>query len=256
MVSVRQVIKRFGALTVLDGVSFDVRRGEVVVIIGASGSGKTTLLRCINFLERYDEGEIEVDSQLIGYRRVAAGQLAPLPERDVARQRTRMGMVFQSYNLFPHLTALQNVMEAPVHVLGVPREQAEAQARELLRRVGLDDKADVRPARLSGGQQQRVAIARALAMRPALLLLDEVTSALDPELVGEVLQVIKTLADDGMTMAIVTHEMQFAREVAHRIVFLDAGRVVEQGGAKQLLSDPQTPRLQAFLRRFREGYLL
>ncbi|OGL20912.1 MAG: ectoine/hydroxyectoine ABC transporter ATP-binding protein EhuA [Candidatus Rokubacteria bacterium RIFCSPLOWO2_12_FULL_71_19] len=256
MVSVRQVIKRFGALTVLDGVSFDVRRGEVVVLIGASGSGKTTLLRCINFLERYDAGEIEVDSQLIGYRRGAAGRLAPLPEREVARQRTRMGMVFQSYNLFPHFTALQNVMEAPVQVLGVPREEAEAQARALLRRVGLDDKADVRPARLSGGQQQRVAIARALAMRPALLLLDEVTSALDPELVGEVLQVIKALADDGMTMVIVTHEMQFAREVAHRIVFLDAGHVVEEGVAKQLLSDPQTPRLQAFLRRFREGYLL
>ncbi len=255
MVSVRQVVKRFGALTVLDGVSFDVRRGEVVVLIGASGSGKTTLLRCINFLERYDAGEIEVDGQLIGYRR-AAGRLTPLPEREVARQRTRMGMVFQSYNLFPHFTALQNVMEAPVHVLGVPREEAEAQARELLRRVGLEDKADVRPARLSGGQQQRVAVARALAMRPALLLLDEVTSALDPELVGEVLQVIKQLADEGRTMIIVTHEMQFARDVAHRIVFLAEGRVVEEGPTKQLLVDPQTPRLQAFLRRFREGYLL
>ncbi len=256
MVAVRQVVKRFGALTVLDGVGFDVRRGEVVVLIGASGSGKTTLLRCINFLERYDAGEIEVDGQLIGYRRSAHGGLAPLPEREVARQRTRMGMVFQSFNLFPHFTALQNVMEAPVQVLGVARAEAEAQARDLLGRVGLEDKADVRPARLSGGQQQRVAIARALAMSPALLLLDEITSALDPELVGEVLQVIKKLADDGMTMIIVTHEMQFARDVAHRIVFLAEGRVVEEGPTKQLLVDPQTPRLQAFLRRFREGYLL
>ncbi len=256
MVSVRKVVKRFDALTVLDGVSFDVRRGEVVVLIGASGSGKTTLLRCINFLERYDAGEIHVDGQLVGYRKEADGRLTALPERAVARQRTRMGMVFQSYNLFPHLTALQNVVEAPVHVLGVPRREADERARGLLRRVGLEDKADARPARLSGGQQQRVAIARALAMQPALLLLDEVTSALDPELVGEVLQVITRLAADGMTMIIVTHEMQFAREVAHRIVFLAEGRIAEEGPAKQLLVDPQTPRLQAFLRRFREGYLL
>jgi polar amino acid transport system ATP-binding protein len=256
MVSVRKVVKRFGVLTVLDGVSFDVRRGEVVVLIGASGSGKTTLLRCINFLERYDAGEIHVDGQLVGYRKEADGRLEVLPERAVARQRTRMGMVFQSYNLFPHLTALENVVEAPVHVLGVPRREAEERARGLLQRVGLEDKAHARPARLSGGQQQRVAIARALAMQPALLLLDEVTSALDPELVGEVLQVITRLAADGMTMIIVTHEMQFAREVAHRIVFLAEGRIAEEGPAKQLLADPQTPRLQAFLRRFREGYLL
>jgi len=256
MVSVRKVVKRFGALTVLDGVSFDVRRGEVVVLIGASGSGKTTLLRCINFLERYDAGEIHVDGQLVGYRKEADGRLVALSERAVARQRTRMGMVFQSYNLFPHLTALENVVEAPVHVLGVPRGEAEERARGLLQRVGLEDKADARPARLSGGQQQRVAIARALAMQPELLLLDEVTSALDPELVGEVLQVITRLAADGMTMIIVTHEMQFAREVAHRIVFLAEGRIAEEGPAKQLLVDPQTPRLQAFLRRFREGYLL
>ena len=256
IVSIREVEKSFGTFQALKGVSLDVQPGEVVCIIGASGSGKTTLLRCINFLERYDAGEIHVDGQLVGYRKEADGRLVALSERAVARQRTRMGMVFQSYNLFPHLTALENVVEAPVHVLGVPRREAEERARGLLQRVGLEDKADARPARLSGGQQQRVAIARALAMQPELLLLDEVTSALDPELVGEVLQVITRLAADGMTMIIVTHEMQFAREVAHRIVFLAEGRIAEEGPAKQLLVDPQTPRLQAFLRRFREGYLL
>src|SRR3989304_5739397 len=236
-VSIRGVVKRFGTLTVLDGLSFDVHRGEVVVLIGASGSGKTTLLRCINFLERYDDGEIRIDGELIGYQAPpAAGRLRT--EREIARQRTRTGMVFQSYNLFPHLSVLQNVIEAPVHVLRQPHAEAEALAMQLLRRVGLEDKARERPARLSGGQQQRVAIARALAMRPEVLLLDEVTSALDPELVGEVEDAIRSLLSDRIMMVLVTHALGFAREVAHRIAYLADGAIVEMGSPAAIPDRP------------------
>ena len=226
MVSVRKVVKRFGALTVLDGVSFDVRRGEVVVLIGASGSGKTTLLRCINFLERYDAGEIHVDGELVGYRKDAHGRLEVLPERAVARQRTRMGMVFQSYNLFPHLTALENVVEAPVHVLGVPRREAEERARGLLQRVGLEDKADARPARLSGGQQQRVAIARALAGDPALLLADEPTGTLDSLMARQVMDLLEQINGMGATIVMVTHDPELARR-AHRNVQVIDGQITD-----------------------------
>jgi len=255
MIVVDGVVKRFGALTALAGMTFEVGRGEVVCLIGPSGSGKSTMLRCINFLESYDEGLITVGGETIGYLGDGAGRRVR-PATDLARQRQRVGMVFQSYNLFPHLTALENVLEGPVHVLRRPRAEAQAEALALLDKVGLSAKANERPARLSGGQQQRVAIARALAMKPQVMLFDEVTSALDPELVGEVLQTIRALAEEGMTMVLVTHEIAFAREVAHRIIFMDEGQIVESGPARDLVLNPRTPRLQAFLRRFREGYML
>ena len=242
------VHKRFGKLEVLRGVNLDVGRGEVVVVIGPSGSGKSTLLRCINHLERLDFGHIYVDGELVGYRE-KNGKLIEDSEREIARKRAAIGMVFQRFNLFPHLTALGNVVEAPIRVKKVRRSEAEAQGRELLARVGLEDKVDEHPARLSGGQQQRVAIARALAMQPKLMLFDEPTSALDPELVGEVLDVMKALAADGMTMIVVTHEMGFAREVASRAVFMDAGVVVEEGTPHQLLLSPQHERTKSFLSR-------
>ena len=248
MVHCIDVHKRFGRLEVLRGVSLDVGRAEVVVLIGASGSGKTTLLRCINHLEAVDSGRIYVDGELVGYRETN-GRLREDSEREVARKRSAIGMVFQRFNLFPHLTALGNVIEAPVHVRKVPRREAEHLGRELLAKVGLADKVDVHPARLSGGQQQRVAIARALAMEPKLMLFDEPTSALDPELVGEVLDVMQSLAREGMTMIVVTHEMGFAREVAHRAVFMDEGLVVEEGPPEQVFSDPQQERTRAFLRK-------
>lgn len=255
MIQVEDVTKRFGALTVLRGMSFSVARGEVVCLIGPSGSGKSTMLRCMNFLERYDEGRITVAGELIGYE--GDGAARRLRSRaDQARQRQRVGMVFQSFNLFPHLTVIENVMEGPVSVLGRDRRTCREEGMALLDKVGLAVKADERPARLSGGQQQRVAIARALAMKPQVMLFDEVTSALDPELVGEVLQVIRGLAEDGMTMVLVTHEIAFAREVAQRIFFMDEGQIVESGPAREVVMNPQTPRLQAFLRRFREGYML
>jgi polar amino acid transport system ATP-binding protein len=240
------VRKRFGRLTVLNGVSLDVRRGETICIIGPSGSGKTTFLRCINHLERIDSGRIEVNGHLIGYRE-RDGRLVEGSEQSIARQRTEIGMVFQRFNLFPHRTALENVIEAPVHVRHVRREEAVREAEALLGRVGLADKRDVYPGKLSGGQQQRVAIARALAMRPALMLFDEPTSALDPEMIGEVLQVMKELALEGMTMVVVTHEMGFAREAADRLVMMDEGVVVEEGPPARVFAAPMRDRTRQFL---------
>ncbi|MFD9162679.1 amino acid ABC transporter ATP-binding protein [Streptomyces sp. NPDC059558] len=246
MVEVRGVHKSFGPLEVLRGVDLLVRPGEVTVILGPSGSGKSTLLRTINHLEKVDRGWISVDGDLIGYRS-SRGKLYELKEKEVRRQRTRIGFVFQTFNLFPHLTVLDNLVEAPVAVLGRPRQEAEATARRLLERVGLADRVDAYPLQLSGGQQQRVAIARALALEPKVLLFDEPTSALDPELVGEVLDVIKDLARAGTTMIVVTHEIGFAREVADTVVFMDGGAVVEHGPPASVLDDPQHARTRAFL---------
>jgi polar amino acid transport system ATP-binding protein len=240
------VHKRFGRLEVLRGVTTDVARGEVVVIIGPSGSGKTTFLRCINHLERVDGGKIYVDGELVGYRE-KNGRLVEDREAEVARKRAAIGMVFQRFNLFPHLTALGNVIEAPLRVKKLPRREAGDLGRELLGKVGLADKLNAYPAQLSGGQQQRVAIARALAMQPKLMLFDEATSALDPELVGEVLEVMKSLAREGMTMIVVSHEMGFTREAADRIVFMDEGVIVEEGPPEELFARPLQPRTQAFL---------
>lgn len=241
--------KSFGELQILKGISLQVRRGEVVVLIGASGSGKTTFIRCINLLEDIQAGRIRVNGQAMGYRERPDGSLVRDTERNIARQRRDIGMVFQRFNLFPHMTALENIIEAPIQVLGVSRAVALEDARRLLGRVGLTDKADHYPAQLSGGQQQRVAIARALAMKPQAMLFDEPTSALDPETVGEVLQVMKELAEEGMTMVVVTHEMGFAREVADRVVVLDQGELIEQGPPEQIFSQPQHPRTRAFLSR-------
>ncbi|MFI9829894.1 amino acid ABC transporter ATP-binding protein [Streptomyces sp. NPDC051913] len=246
MVDIRSVHKSFGSLEVLKGIDLTVRAGEVTVILGPSGSGKSTLLRTINHLEKVDGGAISVDGALIGYRR-SGDRLYELPEREVLRQRTRIGFVFQNFNLFPHLTVLDNVIEAPVSALKRPRKEAVESARKLLDRVGLAEKADAYPRQLSGGQQQRVAIARALALAPKLLLFDEPTSALDPELVGEVLDVIKDLAHQGTTMIVVTHEIGFAREVADTVVFMDDGRIVEQGPPGEVLDHPRHDRTRAFL---------
>ncbi len=246
MVEIRSVHKSFGALQVLKGVDLTVRAGEVTVVLGPSGSGKSTLLRTINHLEKVDRGWISVDGSLIGYRR-AGDKLYELRERDILKQRTQIGFVFQNFNLFPHLTVLENIVEAPVSALGRPRKNAVGTARGLLARVGLADKADAYPRQLSGGQQQRVAIARALALEPKLLLFDEPTSALDPELVGEVLDVIKDLAEQGTTMIVVTHEIGFAREVADTVVFMDDGRIVEQGTPADVLDRPRHDRTRAFL---------
>jgi polar amino acid transport system ATP-binding protein len=240
------VHKSFGRLEVLRGVSLDVGRGETVCIIGPSGSGKSTFLRCINHLEKIDSGRIEVNGQLIGYRQ-RDGKLVEDSEKSIARQRTQIGMVFQRFNLFPHKTALENVIEAPIRVLHRPKEQASAEGEALLMRVGLADKRDVYPGKLSGGQQQRVAIARALAMRPALMLFDEATSALDPEVIGEVLAVMEELAHAGMTMIVVTHEMGFARHAADRVVMMDEGRIIEGGTPQQFFDAPEQERTKAFL---------
>ena len=248
LLDVRGVHKWFGHLHVLQGVNLQVARGEVTCILGPSGSGKSTLLRTINQLEQVDRGRIYVDGELIGYR-PRGKKLVALPERDLCRQRASIGMVFQSFNLFPHMSTLANVTEAPVGVLRRSRDEVRAEALSLLARVGLGDKADTYPRQLSGGQQQRVAIARALAMHPKLLLFDEPTSALDPELVGEVLDVIKDLAREGFTMVVVTHEISFAREVADTIMFMDDGRVVETGSPEQVLSNPTSERTRAFLSR-------
>ena len=255
MLEIAGLRKRFGAVEVLRDVSLAVNPGEVVVVIGPSGSGKTTLLRCINLLEEYERGTITIDGEPIGYRVDGrTGRRRRMPERDVAAARARIGMVFQSYNLFPHMSVLQNIVAAPVRVRGIERRQAEARARDLLAMVGLSDKAAEYPIRLSGGQQQRVAIARALAMDPKIMLFDEVTSALDPELVGEVLAAIQQLAGAGMTMVVVTHEMSFARDIADRILFMDAGIIVEEGKPDHLLFAPQSERVRAFLKRYNDRY--
>ncbi|MEO8571413.1 MAG: amino acid ABC transporter ATP-binding protein [Chloroflexota bacterium] len=242
----RGVEKWFGKLHVLKGVSMTVKRQEVVVLIGASGSGKTTFIRCINHLERIQKGRIFVNGHLIGYREVN-GKLVEDRERSVARQREEIGMVFQRFNLFPHMTALENLIEAPIRVRGVPKDEAVAMGHALLERVGLAAKADVYPGKLSGGQQQRVAIMRALAMKPALMLFDEPTSALDPEMIGEVLEVMKELAREGMTMIVVTHEMGFAREVADRVVMMDDGRIIEEGTPEHFFTSPTHERTKSFL---------
>ena len=246
MVEAVGVRKVYGANEVLKSIDMTVEQGEVVSLLGPSGSGKSTFLRCINHLERVDGGEISVNGHLVGYRR-SHGKKYELKPKEVAAARRDVGMVFQRFNLFPHLTALQNVMEAPVFVKGVRKVEAQSRARELLDRVGLADKPSAYPAQLSGGQQQRVAIARALAMEPALMLFDEPTSALDPELVGEVLDVMKGLAADGMTMIVVTHEIGFAREVCDRVVFMDGGVIVEEGKPHDVFGNPQHARTKSFL---------
>lgn len=246
MVSVRGVHKFFGDLHVLQGIDLDIAPGEVCVILGPSGSGKSTLLRCLNLLEEISAGRVYVDGELLGYHEDTAGVLHERRDKEIAAQRSRIGMVFQRFNLFPHKTALENVMEAPIQVLKRPRKEARRQALELLDRVGLADRADHYPAELSGGQQQRVAIARALAMDPEIMLFDEPTSALDPELVGEVLQVMQDLAASGMTMAVVTHEIGFAREVADQVVFMDGGIIVEAGSPAEVIDNPQSERSKEF----------
>jgi len=249
LVVLQGLAKRFGTAQILRGVDLEVARGEVVVIIGPSGSGKTTLLRCINFLEDYQGGRILVDGELIGYHD-HDGPLAKLPDATVARMRADIGMVFQAFNLFPHMTALDNVVLGLRKVRKLPEADARQRATSWLQRVGLADKLAAYPAQLSGGQQQRVAIARAVAMEPKVMLFDEATSALDPELVGEVLAAMADLARSGMTMLVVTHEMRFAREVAHRVVFMDQGAIVEQGTPQQIFGDPQSDRLKSFLGHF------
>jgi polar amino acid transport system ATP-binding protein len=246
MVKAEAVHKRFGRLEVLKGVSLEVAAGEVMCLLGPSGSGKSTLLRCINHLEKINCGRLSVDGQLVGYRQVG-DKLHELRESEVAAKRSQIGMVFQHFNLFPHMTALENVTCAPIRVKSVARERAQARGRELLAQVGLADKVDTYPSQLSGGQQQRVAIARALAMEPKLMLFDEPTSALDPELVGDVLAAMQRLAREGMTMIVVTHEMGFAREVADTVVFMDDGVVVESGIPADVLSNPSHERTRAFL---------
>jgi polar amino acid transport system ATP-binding protein len=247
IVKAEAVEKSFGRHRVLRQVSLEVQRGEVVCVIGPSGSGKTTFLRCINHLERIDGGRIEVNGHLIGYRTKPDGSLVEDNERSIARQRTEIGFVFQRFNLWPHKTALQNIVEAPIRVRKVPTAEAVAQGEALLARVGLADKRDAYPGKLSGGQQQRVAIARALAMRPALMLFDEPTSALDPEMIGEVLEVMKELATEGMTMVVVSHEMGFAREAADRIVMMDDGVIVEEAPPAEFFASPREARTRQFL---------
>jgi polar amino acid transport system ATP-binding protein len=246
MVRAEQVWKRFGRLDVLRGVDLEVERGEVMCIIGPSGSGKSTLLRCINHLETIQAGRLSVDGELVGYRQVG-DKLYELREREVAAKRAQIGMVFQHFNLFPHMTALANVMEAPCRVKKEKKAEAEARAGWLLERVGLSDKVGAYPRQLSGGQQQRVAIARAMAMEPKLMLFDEPTSALDPELVGDVLDVMRDLAKSGMTMIVVTHEMGFAREVGDKLVLMDEGVVIEAGNPRDVIANPQHERTRAFL---------
>src|SRR5438270_3034789 len=241
MLRAERIVKHFGSLTVLDGIDLTVKRGQVVVIIGPSGSGKTTLLRCINHLEKIDSGHIYIEGEMIGYREVN-GKLIEDREATIAHIRSQIGFVFQRFNLFPHMTALQNVIEAPIHVLHQPKDEVTERAQTLLAKVGLAEKANVYPHKLSGGQQQRVAIARALAMNPKLMLFDEATSALDPELVGEVLKVMRQLAEEGMTMVVVTHEMGFARDVADHVIFMDKAVIVEQGTPEQVFDAAENER--------------
>ena len=246
MVKAESVHKSYGRLEVLRGIDLEVSPKEVMCMIGPSGSGKSTLLRCINHLEKIDAGRLSVDGELVGYRQ-RGNKLYELPDHEVCRKRSEIGMVFQRFNLFPHMTALENVVEAPIYVKHEGRGTAEARGRALLARVGLAEKVDAYPNQLSGGQQQRVAIARALAMQPKLMLFDEPTSALDPELVGEVLDVMRGLAEDGMTMVVVTHEMGFAREVGDSLVFMDGGVIVEKGHPREVLANPQHERTRSFL---------
>ncbi len=248
MVDAQGVHKRFGRQEVLRGITLQVRAGEVMCIIGPSGSGKSTFLRCINHLEKVDAGRLTVDGQLVGYRE-QGGKLYELRDREVCERRADVGMVFQHFNLFPHMTALENVTVGPIRVKGEDKATAVKRAKQLLGRVGLAEKLDAYPRQLSGGQQQRVAIARALCMEPKLMLFDEPTSALDPELVSDVLDVMRSLADDGMTMIVVTHEIGFAREVGDSLVFMDEGVVVEAGPPKEVLSSPRQERTQIFLSR-------
>ncbi|MCG6498688.1 amino acid ABC transporter ATP-binding protein [Kitasatospora sp. A2-31] len=246
MVRAENVHKSYGLVEVLRGIDLEVKQGEVFCLIGPSGSGKSTFLRCINHLEKINGGRLWVDGELVGYRQ-KGDKLYELKDREVALKRRDIGMVFQRFNLFPHMTAMENVIEAPVQVKGESKADARERAMALLERVGLSDKAKSYPSQLSGGQQQRVAIARALAMKPKLMLFDEPTSALDPELVGDVLDVMRGLAEEGMTMVVVTHEMGFAREVGDALVFMDGGVVVESGNPRDVLTDPQHERTRAFL---------
>jgi polar amino acid transport system ATP-binding protein len=246
MVRAENLHKRFGAVEVLRGIDLEVHPGEVMVIIGPSGSGKSTFLRCINHLEKINSGRLWVDGELVGYRQ-RGDKLYELHDREVCEKRSEIGMVFQHFNLFPHMTALENIIEAPTRVKKQPRSLASAKGRELLAQVGLGDREAAYPAQLSGGQQQRVAIARALAMEPKLMLFDEPTSALDPELVGDVLDVMKKLARDGMTMVVVTHEIGFAREVGDQLIFMDEGVVVESGNPRDVLANPKHERTKSFL---------
>ncbi len=244
---VEDLHKRFGELEVLKGVSLTAHEGDVIAMIGSSGSGKSTFLRCINLLEIPDSGRVLVGGELIRMRPVANGHAVPEDRRQVDRIRAQLGMVFQSFNLWSHMTVLQNVLEAPVHVLKLEKREAEARAQALLEKVGIGDKGDYYPAHLSGGQQQRAAIARALAMEPRVMLFDEPTSALDPELVGEVLRVMRQLAEEGRTMIVVTHEMGFAREVASEVIFLHQGRIEEQGAPEEVFGNPRSERMRQFL---------
>jgi polar amino acid transport system ATP-binding protein len=246
MVKAEEVHKSFGRLEVLTGVSMEVQPGEVVCMLGPSGSGKSTFLRCINHLEKIDSGRLSVDGELVGYRQ-AGDKIYELRDAEVCRERSEIGMVFQRFNLFGHMTAMENVIEAPIRVKKVKKDEATRRAKELLERVGLADKLDCYPAQLSGGQQQRVAIARALAMEPKLMLFDEPTSALDPELVGDVLDVMRQLAKDGMTMIVVTHEMGFAREAADRLVMMCDGAIIEEGTPEHFFTSPDNERTKQFL---------
>lgn len=248
--SIQGLHKNYGENEVLRGIDLTVDPGEVVCVLGPSGSGKSTMLRCVNLLERYQSGRIVVDGEDVGYKKVPSG-LAELSERKIAEHRAHIGMVFQHFHLFPHMTVLQNITAAPTHVLGVDKTEAERQGRELLEKVGLDSKADAYPKQLSGGQQQRVAIARAMAMKPKLMLFDEPTSALDPELVGEVLDVMRNLARSGMTMLVVTHEIRFARDVCDRVIFIDGGVIVEEGSPESVIDHPKSARAQDFFARVR-----
>ncbi len=248
MIELKNISKSFGDLQVLKDVSLKISKGEVLVIIGPSGSGKSTLLRCINHLEKINQGEVIFKGKTVT-RKYPGQESFDLPLKEVYKVREKIGMVFQRFNLFPHMKAIRNITEAPIHVMGVPKEEAEARAKALLVKVGLMDKENAYPAHLSGGQQQRLAIARALAMEPELMLFDEPTSALDPELVGEVLTVMKDLAKEGMTMAVVTHEMSFAKEVADRVIFMDEGRIIEEGPPEEIFSNPKHERTRTFLRK-------
>ncbi len=252
MVRTEKLVKQFGDNVVLNGIDLSVERGQTVVVIGPSGSGKTTMLRCLNHLENINGGRIYIDGQLMGYRE-RNGKLVEDAESNIARMRSHIGFVFQRFNLFAHMTALENIIEAPTHVLREPKSVVVERAHSLLAKVGLGEKANAYPHRLSGGQQQRVAIARALAMNPKLMLFDEATSALDPELVGEVLKVMRQLAEEGMTMVVVTHEMGFARDVANKCIFMDKAQIVEQGPPEQLFEHAQNERTREFLSRFYEG---